>query len=176
MKPCPNDAVMIQLRGKVMGPVPICKLHEVVGFTPRTLISYPERMDKWAPAFLVLNLKENSVGQYMLPASGSGGSLSHALPSIFDLKKSLAPRVYDWVAPKRPPTWVDRWFRKMLLWNLLLASIAYAAGSSPAVWKPLQKEWAQDWPLLRAEVRNVVQRNIVQQNAVRRNGVSAERR
>jgi hypothetical protein len=123
------EVVMVQLREGVIGPFPVRQLHRLSGFTPQTYVSFPGT-DKWAPAFRVLSLNS-----YEPPIAG--------LDSVYEpmMAKGIPKQVvFDWKAKGSALGWVDRWFRRLAIFNTILAAAAYAAWSYPPIRVPIEKE------------------------------------
>jgi hypothetical protein len=132
--------VLVQLDGHVMGPWPVSRLTELKGFNGKTFISFPGS-EKWAPAFRVLkgfsfdapltmgSDNDSSIGHGMLPTLGIQSIMNEPTPS----------RVMDFVAAPLS-SWVDRWFRRLALFNLLLAVAGYVVWSNPILRMRLERE------------------------------------
>jgi hypothetical protein len=126
-------SVLVQLRGQVIGPFSVKQLRRLGGFTGQTLVSYPGT-EKWAPAFRVLN-----INSYEPPVAGVSGVSERWVDWIAPSVPAASP-VFDWKAKRIPGEWVDRWFSRLVLLNVVLAMAAFAAWSYPPVRTPLQQE------------------------------------
>ena len=120
------EVVLVQLNGQVVGPFPVKRLYELKGFNAQTLVSYPGT-GKWASAWRVLNLKTYAPPVANSEASdtfGNSPNFSKFGPAPLQIQFMLTPT--STVSPKEE-AWVDRWFRRLAVFNGILAIGAVSA-------------------------------------------------
>src|SRR5688572_22618668 len=114
-----QESVFVQLQGKVFGPYKVKELAQLRGYTPQSLISFVGS-EKWAPAYRVLNINPDQPPLALITVS----------PDFqFDFPGQKTAATFYWKAPKTPPSWVDRWFRRLAFANALLLVAGIGAWS-----------------------------------------------
>src|SRR5258706_2493092 len=131
MRTSPEDDVLVQLNGRVHGPYPVKSLRNMIGFNGHCLVSYPGS-DKWAPAFRVLaNIQSYEPPMAYTPATRE---------PIPDWTAPAQSPAFDWKADRIPGAKVNRWLKRMAVFNLLLAIGAYSGWSFSPLRIPIQNE------------------------------------
>src|SRR5579872_6893289 len=133
-----RERVLVQLRGNVLGPIPVSDLRRLSGFTSQTMISFPGS-EKWAPAFRVLNQQIFADCPLEIsPLEDSRPPSMNAFPDIFAPHTPKRMKISDFTATDGGRTVTDRWFRRLAIVNLMLALAVFSAWSYLPLRTPLQ--------------------------------------